>query len=316
MCIRNFHKEKMNEEKHIPSSIKKNKQMKTFTKIFAAAVLFGFKSYAQTIPNANFECVNTPDSSACNWGSDVLMAIAIDSNGVSDSIAILNNRLVGITHDAHTGSNALEINNYLNYTQNICYGMRAAVSTSSVFSTYQGGMALTSNPTTFEFFYKYISVGGDSAIARLDVLDSLDEIIGTAKIIIGTSANTFMQASAQVVYTSTNPAVSGRIIFSPSVIQKHFGSSLVVDDLSLNATTSVSEMYNSVATKVYPNPAKDIIQLKGSNIKSVEIVNAIGEIMLYENTRQSIDISNLSSGIYFVKINHGNETEMIKLVVE
>jgi hypothetical protein len=290
--------------------------MKLFIKIFAAALLFGFKSYAQTIPNPSFECVNTPDSSACNWGSDVIMVVSIDTSGATDSLVFLNNTLVGITNDAHIGSNALEINNYLNYTQNICYGMRAAVSTSSVFSTYQGGMALTSNPTTFEFYYKYISVGGDSSIARLDVLDSLDEVIGTSKIIITSSSNTFTQLSTPVIYNSTNPAAKGIIIFSPSLIQKHFGSSLIVDDLSFNTTTSVSELHYSNATKVFPNPSKGMIHLIGSNIKSIEITNAIGETVLHENTTSTIDITNLKSGIYFVKVNHSNETEIVKLLVE
>ena len=54
---------------------------------------------------------------------------------------------------------------------------------------------------------------------------------------------------------------------------------------------------------VYPNPANDVINVKGEDIQYVEIYNSIGLKVLDKNVNdsESIDIANFTSGIYFVR---------------
>jgi len=64
--------------------------------------------------------------------------------------------------------------------------------------------------------------------------------------------------------------------------------------------------------EVYPNPANDIIYVKGDNIQYVEIYNTVGSRVISKNVidSESINIADLTSGIYFVRIvdKQGNTT--------
>ena len=43
------------------------------------------------------------------------------------------------------------------------------------------------------------------------------------------------------------------------------------------------------------------------NIFQVEIIDALGKVFLYKETKNVIDISTLFTGIYFVRVKVGNE---------
>jgi len=63
-------------------------------------------------------------------------------------------------------------------------------------------------------------------------------------------------------------------------------------------------------SKIYPNPAHNFIKIENSeNIKyqSVGIFNYLGQqVIELNNTKETIDISYINNGIYFVKIYHTN----------
>ena len=66
----------------------------------------------------------------------------------------------------------------------------------------------------------------------------------------------------------------------------------------------------------YPNPASDIIKIKEefiNNSNHVEIIDIKGETLISTNMPE-IDISNISSGTYFVKLNTGTRILFGKLV--
>lgn len=58
--------------------------------------------------------------------------------------------------------------------------------------------------------------------------------------------------------------------------------------------------------QLWPNPAQDFLQIDINNEKAVEfhIINAIGVVMQqdYMTSGNRIDISNLSPGMYFLKV--------------
>ena len=56
------------------------------------------------------------------------------------------------------------------------------------------------------------------------------------------------------------------------------------------------------AVEVYPNPAKDQLFVKAENLQSVEVYNVFGQQVLV-TVNSTIDLSALSQGIYFVRIN-------------
>lgn len=65
---------------------------------------------------------------------------------------------------------------------------------------------------------------------------------------------------------------------------------------------------------VYPNPAKDILNIYSkTNIQSVFILDLTGKIVLhdYSNSIKSIDVTSLKSGVYLIRINNQKITKKI-----
>jgi Leucine-rich repeat (LRR) protein len=71
---------------------------------------------------------------------------------------------------------------------------------------------------------------------------------------------------------------------------------------------------------LYPNPAKDVLNMQAKQdvtINSIEIYNQLGQILMATtNAINSVDVSNLASGTYFVKVNTEKGSANAKFVKE
>lgn len=69
---------------------------------------------------------------------------------------------------------------------------------------------------------------------------------------------------------------------------------------------------------VYPNPSKGLVSISGiSTTKNVEVINITGQQVKYiENADDSIDMSSLQAGVYFMKITADNKFAIKKIVKE
>jgi hypothetical protein len=79
------------------------------------------------------------------------------------------------------------------------------------------------------------------------------------------------------------------------------------------ATTSIEALSNpdfefSNFVKLYPNPTSSILTIESQstiNLKSIEIFNSLGQLMQAvpnDNNQLNIDVSNLQTGTYFIKV--------------
>ncbi|WP_299335587.1 T9SS type A sorting domain-containing protein [uncultured Psychroserpens sp.] len=70
----------------------------------------------------------------------------------------------------------------------------------------------------------------------------------------------------------------------------------------------------------FPNPVKDVLTLDSPRaIDSVEIFNMLGQRIIAvdsQNTIQNIDMSNIQSGAYIVKVSIGDQTKAIRVIKE
>lgn len=71
---------------------------------------------------------------------------------------------------------------------------------------------------------------------------------------------------------------------------------------------------------LYPNPAKNVLNIQskqGLEVNSIEIYNQLGQVvMAVTNSVNAIDVSNLASGTYFVKVNTEKGSANAKFVKE
>jgi hypothetical protein len=102
-------------------------------------------------------------------------------------------------------------------------------------------------------------------------------------------------------------------------------TSTFVYDNSVNCFVGISEQIQETNLSVYPNPTTGIttvsLELILNTESKIEIYNLSGSLVQSEkliitsgDTKQQIDISNLPSGIYLLKVIANNEYKTIKVV--
>ena len=89
--------------------------------------------------------------------------------------------------------------------------------------------------------------------------------------------------------------------------------------LSVEQGGSIDEMSVS-AYKVYPNPAKDILTIKGENMSQIVIYNSLGQMVKSMETNDDIvdvNVENFQNGMYFISIiNKDGRISSRKVIVE
>ncbi len=199
--------------------------------------------------------------------------------------------------------------------------------------TLSGGTPVTGRIASVSAWVRYTpgkdstgATGIDSGTFVVTVysqVSGVDSAVGTVTLKIGPTA-TWTQVTAPVVYAdSVDGADTVRIQFASSgQIGALDSSTLYVDDVSMtylpNAVKNVN-LQNDV--KVYPNPASGILYVEGAD-------NAGANFRLYAmngqlvanktlTSKDAIDISTLSDGLYFYTISdvNGNTTQRGKVSV-
>lgn len=85
----------------------------------------------------------------------------------------------------------------------------------------------------------------------------------------------------------------------------NYGYYLVIDDITIQVSTGIKNNISSNIS-VYPNPANNVITVANAENKDILVLNILGEVVAAisnATSNQTINISKLSAGTYFVKIN-------------
>ncbi|WP_194766880.1 T9SS type A sorting domain-containing protein [Tamlana sp. I1] len=131
------------------------------------------------------------------------------------------------------------------------------------------------------------------------------------------TTNTFTNNSLTFTATASKVVIYGR---APQAISSSY--EVFYDNFMLyeDATASVDDHFASEFA-IYPNPVKDILNIKSKNIEisAVSIYNLLGK-NVYQNNQFSsssvIDLSSLNKGVYLLKIEVSGRTLSRKLVVQ
>ena len=67
--------------------------------------------------------------------------------------------------------------------------------------------------------------------------------------------------------------------------------------------------------EVYPNPMNNTLYING-DVQDVTIFNAVGQQVLFVESRNEINVEDLSDGMYFVRISDKNGNSMVKKIVK
>ena len=178
---------------------------------------------------------------------------------------------------------------------------------------YSNAIALVAG-TNYTISYKY---GNSSPV----YIEKLKVAYGTAK----TSAAMINVLGDYSAITGTSPSVS-TVIFTPPTSGSYYvgfkaysaanQEFLYIDDIMIDVSLS-NAAYKTDAFTFYPNPVTNILHLQYSDtILSVTVFNLLGQEVLIKtvNASQSqIDMSDLTAGIYIVKVSIDGLEKVIKV---
>ena len=94
-------------------------------------------------------------------------------------------------------------------------------------------------------------------------------------------------------------------------------STFYFDDVQQIATLSNNSFFDK-SVKVYPNPVNNILYIKSNNItlSKIEIFTILGRrVKVFNDNLSSINLEDLTSGVYLIKI-HSNNGQLIKRLVK
>ena len=122
-------------------------------------------------------------------------------------------------------------------------------------------------------------------------------------------------------WSSTESSADGawdRLLFSNSWRLKRNGnfkqygfSVRFVRDATSLSTTDLS---NSII--MYPNPVKNMLTIDGLVVQEVVIYSVLGKAVLKMSNQNTIDVSSLSKGVYFIKVSDGINASTKKFIKE
>lgn len=97
---------------------------------------------------------------------------------------------------------------------------------------------------------------------------------------------------------------------------------VIIDDLVINGTLSVSNPELLKSLTIYPNPSNDIFNVKWNNDEkaTITVYNYLGKLILKEkstlNNSHNINLTGYSKGLYLVKVITNNKQAIKKVVLE
>ncbi len=108
-------------------------------------------------------------------------------------------------------------------------------------------------------------------------------------------------------YNPSYPAFSGRDLTPQGTIET--GASLQTCSILNTKDVEIADL------KIFPNPVKNILNIKSKhNIDSIELYNTLGKKVQSNYNSNEMDISYLSKGVYFMKINFEDKSVSKKIV--
>ena len=243
---------------------------------------------------------------ADNYDTEGVYNITLVNASGCDSLVILNLSVNSI--------------NNVSVTAAICQGDDYTVGTSTYNST---GMHITTLTNMY---------GCDSTV-------TLDLTVNDLPIVSFAFATDTVCKDGGIIVLSGTPALgtfSGTSVTGTDFDPSTFGASTLVtvtyshtdgngcaasasDDIFVDICSGIAKM-KSVAVSIRPNPTVGVVEINSTlpGEQPIKVLNGLGQTIFVSKmtTIKQIDFSNLSNGVYTVKVGDGSNAEYIKVVKE
>ncbi len=220
----------------------------------------------------------------------------------------------------------------------ICKGSSANLSAVGAVG-YNWSNAQTSNiisvSPTVTTTYSVIGVnqygcqGNATQVITVNNLPSITAAATNVQMCVGETVTLSATGASTYVWNSNNNTVYGAsaavsplssITYTVTGTDVNGCSNTSNISLSVNACTGLGEITTTAnGVKVYPNPTKGELNIEFLNdaSKTVDVLDLTGRLVQSNNTnskKMNVNLSSLSNGIYYVKIQSNKTVEVVKVV--
>lgn len=100
-------------------------------------------------------------------------------------------------------------------------------------------------------------------------------------------------------------------VYSPGQIESNYTQTLFVENNLLK-----NNSFDKQITKIYPNPTKGIIIVGDENWNKIEVYDTLGKKIKEVEPKVQIDLSDISKGLYLIKLISNDRILVDKIIIE
>lgn len=171
--------------------------------------------------------------------------------------------------------------------------------------------------------------GADNDFFKFTIADNVNAVVSVTSIVTSSMNGTILNSAGTAVGASQNNS-GNTLSFTRTLTPGDYFLRLTSTSptntnyqtpYQFNITTTLSADDNSFASfTYYPNPVKDILHLDNISLTKASIYSLLGQLIetkSFENsTSNTLDLTNLESGIYLIVLENDLEQKTIKVIKE
>jgi hypothetical protein len=189
-----------------------------------------------------------------------------------------------------------------------------------------GANSSTYSATTSGSYTCVITNGSCSSTTSATILNTTSAPTGTSSqslapgstlnsiIVTGTNIQWYSSLTSSTPLANTTLLVNGTNYYASQTLNGCEGPRLAV---TVQVQLGIDD-FNTIKISYSPNPVTNFLDVKSNEIlKSVSIMNALGQIVYFKNfnnTDLQLDLANLSTGSYFVKVQSDERQNIFKII--
>ncbi len=290
--------------------------------------------FSQAIPNSGFETwINNTELPQAyevpqGWISDDMIRSGFDPayTGIS----------VSKSTQSYSGSFAVKMETIINNGDTVSgtiYSVQSLVEFFSyLFSENAAiGFPYSDRPANLQGYYKFNSVGNDSAgiaieMYKWNTITGVSDIIAFGEYSIGANASSYTVFNLPITYM--NSESPDTVVIFAGINGSHVGTTFYIDALSFTGTApiGIDELYSdNKYVKLYPNPFSNsasinidiAVKLNNASIRIFDISGK--EVKTINNINKNLVIlekGEMTAGLYFYKLlNNSSEVYNGKFII-
>ncbi len=321
--------------------------MKKILSLSLLVLILASRGFAQSLPNSGFENWTNP-TTPDGW--------TIKYSGTLNTLLPLSFAFGAKTTDAHSGSYALKVTpamiaigegftlpgivqlgtvgtfnldmNAMTDLMNLDFTNLNLEDLMQFRELVATGYPLSEAPSEVKFWYRYLPDGSDevriSVIAtQWNSMTNIPEVVASGTTTISEASHQYQQMNVAMNQSGASPICDTiRVLITVGGLNASVSSEFYIDDFSLKFNTwGISDHYES-RLLIYPNPTKHFFKvgMVDDQVENyLEVLDGYGKLVLRaENItlNDQISTSNLTPGVYFVRLVQNNRALSSKLIIE